>query len=1802
MEQKAVVLQNKGMLRDLSISKQNNEFAYENFNIRILARDHDTLLSVTNERGNRKLELVSEADKTTPFSLEGTLIGYSVLNSWLVMFTTDSAHDHIYRVKYNAYEEPEWTCMELFRGNLGFDVEHPIETLAFYESEDIQKVYWVDGLNQPRLINIKGSESTIVSGELYTKFDFVTSYDNSSFHADITRGNEGVSMPSGTRQYYVTYYNKYGQETHFIWQSPLLYSSFTDRGVSPEESTYTSFRLEFTGLDTSFDYIRVYALTWTSLSTQPQADIVGEALINESGKASFTDTGVSLASIDPASVLYLGGDMISAGTISQKDNTLFLGDIRDKALTKIEDMKEKIGNSCFKFNDGEKEFKDGVTWESKVIEFKRASDAGVEKTPYVEPTGQYPFNLQLQYPSSEIKGFKRGEKYRFAVRFVSKEGLRTQAFWIGDKENDLVPVMDSSGIDRIIAVCNLPEDVIRYASDAGYSEVELLMAQTSVSDRSILCQGVVCPTLFNLEQRVDDQPFSLSSWIMRPRNGLIPSTHFQPLKDSADFYAEIQNNYYERVDLDDENKTTKVPEPFYDNEYKSNKTVIGFKYQLIIVKRNTFFNACWYNLNIKFLYNIGGKEQTDDNHISRGCSARSEWDAYNHLLSSWESLGLPSFLCISWTTFDDLYKNIAPGLLNDSSTTYYITNVTYKDIDLSDKDLSEIIEEILKHNKEAEIEWTEDTIDSFYKFGISQNNLGKKYSSENSEYFFVDESIVTVNSPDIKNNLYIIDDNPSIKFKIVGIAPITANNTGYTMDVTPGKALNSQVIEHDFSSKNLSAESDGLVSYPLWFDQEADESNPSAPQKNYMVYLWNKTGSIIGDTSENRYATLNKKLFANLRFSYATVYCNNDTAIPDYALEDLRVYNSDSPSLLKISTYGLNKTYQGNYDRLINRPLETELEESSEKGYKTYPIFTVNSNGEDPEGNISENIFEEGKKVTDPVNIKFKSPLHAVLCLGKDGNNSQCILPYMYDYEKVNQISNSVYLPWIDYDIVNSSENNISIWSNSNYYYISDIISESRVDKIYNASLQNTVDLPEFSLYTDGNDIYGFLEDNTIISIRYGSNPEGYVKKGAGVNLLQYSIYDDGHVEIHLSFLGNMIIKRVAKIRSTFTVTKNPFVYEYDVEQPAEGNYKDAVYNFNTGHIEIAATSSLTIEIFDSEGSSLFSYISKTENEDESVFTEYADHKDLNVGEGMAAQHSILAVEIVDAPIKSIEDVFKSEGTYNLNDYNSGSVYSCHVTEDNQLGEIGTVNNTHYVLSQNYLDPAFLVKGNIGFDLKNYPYIFIGELFRSFGTGKDDTRYGGINEAALENNTFISCSETTPLGKTLYGLEGDTYVQRYDFIKTMPMTDEDENQVLDITSVMLETHENLDGRYDNQRTSNPVNINYNEFNKINPVYSQQNSFIPSTVLDEKYDLSYYPSQIAWSEEKVFNEEIDTWTGIHLISSLQLDGDKGPVRAIRRFRNSLIAFQDKGICEILFNSRTQLSTVEGVPIEIANSGKVDGKRYVTDKSGCINKWSIVETPGGIYFIDNINSSISLFNGSVQSLSDIKGFKNWIGNKNRTSIWNSQNFDNFVTFWDRVNDDIYFIGKKSDEAYNTLCYNETLQQFTSFFNYGEVPMMVNVQDRFLAYRDGNLWLQNEGTYSTNLFGEAQDFHVLYRVTPDPYGDKIFSSIEYRADMFNTPDNHYEGTLTDHTFDTLNVWNEYQDNEVHPLFNMKDSYPDVRRKFRIWRMDMPRDRKHEENPYGLNRMRNPWLYVKLTKHYDNDSPDERMVLHDVTVRYFE
>lgn len=493
-------------------------------------------------------------------------------------------------------------------------------------------------------------------------------------------------------------------------------------------------------------------------------------------------------------------------------------------------------------------------------------------------------------------------------------------------------------------------------------------------------------------------------------------------------------------------------------------------------------------------------------------------------------------------------------------------------------------------------------------------------------------------------------------------------------------------------------------------------------------------------------------------------------------------------------------------------------------------------------------------------------------------------------------------------------------------------------------------------------------------------------------------------------------------------------------------------------------------------------------------------------------------------------------------------------------------------------------------------WLWLGELYND----SVQNRFGGQTEEAFENNIWLPCGEPVSLvdinneaksDVTIRWEEGDTYFQRYDHIKTYPFTLEDQNQVTDIVSFMCETRVNIDGRYDRNRgqTSNFA-ITPENFNLMNDVYSQPNNFFNyRTINPNKLNLDNFHNSITWTKTKTAGELVDTWTNITLASILDLDGDKGSVRALRRFNNNLIAFQDRGISQVLYNENMQITSTEGVPIEIANSGKVNGKRYITDKVGCTNKWSICETPNGIYFIDDITKGIFLFNGQLNNISDKFGFHSWINKaSDNIDIWNPIDFNGFVTYYDKVNGDVFFINK--DEC---LAFSEPLGQFSSFYSYEKMPYFTNLEDRGIAFNvegTGKLykpWLHNEGDYNM-FFGVYQPFYTTVIANPDMNKDKIFNNLEFRSDSWDSEDN-----LLNTTFDTLTTWNEYQEGTLK-LTNIFRRPSDLKRKFRIWRANMPRAKTN-----GRDRMRNPWLYIKLSMEKENTN---KTILHDMTVHYFE
>lgn len=490
------------------------------------------------------------------------------------------------------------------------------------------------------------------------------------------------------------------------------------------------------------------------------------------------------------------------------------------------------------------------------------------------------------------------------------------------------------------------------------------------------------------------------------------------------------------------------------------------------------------------------------------------------------------------------------------------------------------------------------------------------------------------------------------------------------------------------------------------------------------------------------------------------------------------------------------------------------------------------------------------------------------------------------------------------------------------------------------------------------------------------------------------------------------------------------------------------------------------------------------------------------------------------------------------------------------------------------------------FDISHNAILWLAELTREIPSY---IKFGGNTKEALINNKWHIAGDSVHIAHddgTIFNnikisyLQGDTYLQRYDCLKTYPYTLEDENNVTEILSFFCETRTNIDGRYDRNRANfNNLALSPNNFNLLNPVYSQKNNFFNYYALDKSLKINNFNNSLTWSKEKSLGEDIDQWTNITLASTLELDGDKGEITALKTFNNEIFCFQKQGISNILFNSRVQIPTSDGVPIEITNGLKVQGKRYLSS-IGCSNKWSIAESPVGLYFIDSNTDEIYLFNGQITSLSTQLGFSNYAKEHNHLNKWNPITFDNFRTHYDKANGDVYFIDKTS-----CLVYSESLGQFTSFMSYEETPYMFNIDNSFYAIKNNKIWEQFAGDYNS-FYGETKPYSITVISNPDSFYDKVFNTVEFRADTWD------KDKLLNSTFDTLEVWNEYQHGKSN-LSNVLGKPSPLKKKFRVWRANIPRDIINNRD-----RIRNTWAYVKL--EHSNPS-NYKTEFHDLMVHYF-
>lgn len=550
----------KGINQDISKSKFSNEYAYEIRNARLLATDSQTTFAVTNEKGNK--EYIVTDDKGNTLAIKGIILGHCEVKNYIVLFThqENPAIDRIYRIDTETNQ-----MITILEGNMNFNIQHKIETIGWYESDSIIKVYWIDGLNQPRYVNIAdGAENDI------NIIDFVPEVSYGNIQVSQTTGG---FFTAGMVQYGYNLYRKYGAQSKLSGLSELYVITSTGKGYEKDTSVPVAFDITIGGIPKQgFSNIKLYRIHRTEYNSLPKISLIYDGKLEDeyikdgntkipTGNLTlnYKDNGqVSLEDISLEQLSFLGSDFLIPNCIAQHSNRLIFANYKEEH-SNLQDLTDPNGrykfagakeietvNGSYKSSDN-----DLINAGPELIRYTIGAETQIIDTYTTLPPEQQNFtqdinnttvtanetwkgNIQssLKYnpyqegQKGKIKtSFKRGEKYRFGIQFCNKYGQWMEVIYLADIKipRDKKSTNPRGNLETYtIEPFNEIENGLNVNISANYSRItftlpislckilvqdfdivraRIVRVKRDFSNSSILSQGILTPTIFQRTQR-----------------------------------------------------------------------------------------------------------------------------------------------------------------------------------------------------------------------------------------------------------------------------------------------------------------------------------------------------------------------------------------------------------------------------------------------------------------------------------------------------------------------------------------------------------------------------------------------------------------------------------------------------------------------------------------------------------------------------------------------------------------------------------------------------------------------------------------------------------------------------------------------------------------------------------------------------------------------------------------------------------------------------------------------------------------------------------------------------------------------------------------------------------------------------------------------------------------------------------------------------------------------------------------------------------------------------------------------------
>lgn len=496
---------NKGLDKDSALEFLSNQSYIDAKNIRLVSERGNTTGVVENIAGNLEIENAGGISLSAQISTETSsttwqYLGHQYIKENLYLFVTRNTTlvgnlpNFIFKVTFDGEQWDTLTTIYSTADNseLQWARVNPIKSVGRYESESIQKIYFVDGVNPTRVINVADPD---VSTYPVSRFDLVGDVDFGEISFDsVISGN----LPIGKVQYAYQYYNNYGAETFFspltnlyhITDSTIEGSDLNYVGADTDTVTNRGYRFSISNIDTDYDNIRVVAVTYTAINELPTVRIIEESPTTST--IYFSDIGQTLGELTLEELTIAGSLVLTPREIATKNNRLFVANATEDYFDFVYDTRayrfEATGTTARVYEENgsytDVTSANWSTWDPITADNINGTKDAINyyNDPDEEATNQYKYNTDGnlggegpnvkymfesggsvlvntrtiddvgsddmtfstdlfggRYPnysdiqrSANTLGYQRDEVYRFAAVGINSKGQESPAKWIGD--------------------------------------------------------------------------------------------------------------------------------------------------------------------------------------------------------------------------------------------------------------------------------------------------------------------------------------------------------------------------------------------------------------------------------------------------------------------------------------------------------------------------------------------------------------------------------------------------------------------------------------------------------------------------------------------------------------------------------------------------------------------------------------------------------------------------------------------------------------------------------------------------------------------------------------------------------------------------------------------------------------------------------------------------------------------------------------------------------------------------------------------------------------------------------------------------------------------------------------------------------------------------------------------------------------------------------------------------------------------------------------------------------------------------